>query len=126
MKASLMSNNATINPSIAQLTTTPFRWGWDSSHYVPVMWPYNLKLLRQIRLMSNVNMTVLTTSLSVFSTSSIRSITYWIKAMTNTICVMINIQCHTSFGYICKISTLLGPTARFSCSDICVTPSLRL
>jgi hypothetical protein len=31
----LMSNIATTEPCIAQPDTTPFRWGWDSNHWVP-------------------------------------------------------------------------------------------
>jgi hypothetical protein len=32
-----MFNIATIEPYIAPLATTPFRWGWDSNHWVPWM-----------------------------------------------------------------------------------------
>ena len=32
-----MYNIAITGPSIAQPNTTPFRWDWDSNHYVPLM-----------------------------------------------------------------------------------------
>jgi hypothetical protein len=32
MRVSPMSSIATTEPCIAQLATTPFRWGWDSNH----------------------------------------------------------------------------------------------
>jgi hypothetical protein len=35
MRAFPMSNIATTEPCIAQPATTPFRWGWDSNHWVP-------------------------------------------------------------------------------------------
>jgi hypothetical protein len=35
MRVFPMSNIATTEPCIAQPTTTPFRWGWDSNHWVP-------------------------------------------------------------------------------------------
>jgi hypothetical protein len=31
-----MYNTATTELSIAQPATTPFKWAWDSSHYVPI------------------------------------------------------------------------------------------
>ena len=37
-----MCNISTITLSIAWLATTLFRWAWDSSHYVRLMWPYHL------------------------------------------------------------------------------------
>ena len=39
MRGSPMSNTDITRLSIAQLTTTLFRWAWDSSHYAPLMWP---------------------------------------------------------------------------------------
>ena len=119
MKASPMSSTATIELSIAQLVKFPFRWGWDSNHYVPLMWPYNFHLRRSIQLMSNLKMTRLTTSFSTFNTSASRSMTYLTCPMLSTSSIMISIGCHTSsrwatkFGYICRRSTSLGPIASF-------------
>jgi hypothetical protein len=31
-----MYNTTTTGLSIAQLATAPFKWAWDSSHYVPL------------------------------------------------------------------------------------------
>ena len=36
MRASLVYKIAISSPSTAQLTTSPFRWAWDSSNYVPL------------------------------------------------------------------------------------------
>jgi hypothetical protein len=58
--------------------------------------------------------------------------TSWIEPMLSTSNDMINIGCHTSsrwvtkFGYICRRSTSLGPTARFARFDMGHTPSPRL
>lgn len=84
MKASLMSTTNTTYLSISQLAIVPFRWGWDSKHYVALMCPYHLQLLRQIRLMSSLKLTRLTTSLSTINTYSGRSTTYWIEKMLST------------------------------------------
>ena len=96
IKTSPMSCATTIELSIAQLITTPFRWGWDSSHYVPLMWPYHLQLLKKILFMSSLKLTRLTTSLTAFNTSTSRSTIYWTERMLSTRSVMINIGCHTS------------------------------
>jgi hypothetical protein len=74
----------------------------------------------------------LTTSLSTFNTSASRSMIYWTEPMLSTSNAMINIGCHTSsrwatkFGYICRRSALLDPTASFTHSDMGHTPSPRL
>ena len=67
-RASLMYNTTIIGLSIAQLATSPFRWDWDSSHYVPLIFPYHLQLLREIRLMSSLKSTELKYSLNESST----------------------------------------------------------
>ena len=131
MKASPMASTATTYFSISQLAKTPFRWGLDSNHYVPLMWLYHLKLLKQICLMSSLKLIGLTNSLSVFNTSTISSMSYLTETMLSTSNDMINISCHTSsrwttkFGYICRRSASLGPTASFSRSDMGHTPSPR-
>jgi len=132
MKSSPNSSTATKEFSIAQLATTPFRWGWYSSHYVPLMCPYHLQLLTQIRLTSNPKMIEIPTSLNTLRTSSNMSMTYWIEQMLSTNNIMISIGCHTSFKlvtkfrYICRRSISLGSTASFTCSDTSLKPSLRL
>ena len=131
IRAFPMSNTAIIELSIARLATTLFRWAWDSSHYVPLMWPYHLHLLRQIRLISSPNLTRQTTSLLKFNTFSKRSMTYLIELMISTSSDMIDIGCHKSsrwvkkFGYICRRSALLGSTVSFAHSDMGHTPSPR-
>jgi hypothetical protein len=70
--------------------------------------------------MSSLKLTRQITSLSTFNTSTNRSMTYWTKPMLSTSNDMINIGCHTSsrwatkFGYICRRSASLGPTASFT------------
>lgn len=39
MKGSPISSTTKIELSTTQLATTPFRWDWDSSQYVPLMFP---------------------------------------------------------------------------------------
>ena len=127
-----MSKITTTGLSTTRLTITLFRWAWGSSHYVPLMWPYHLQQLRQIQLMSSSKPIRKITSLITFNTYTNRSLTYWTKPMLSTSSDMINIECHTgsrwaiNFSYICKRSTLLGPTTRFSHFDMGPTPSPRL
>ena len=97
--------------------------------YVPLMWPYHLKLLMQIQLMSNLKPTGLTTSLSTFNTSTSRYMIYLIEPVLSTSSAMISIGRHTSsrwvtkFGYIYRRSASLDPTASFTLSNIGHTPS---
>lgn len=124
MKSSPMSNTTTTKLSIAQLAITLFRWDWDSNQYVPLMWPYHLQLLQQIQLMSALKFTEL-------NTYAIKSMTYWIEIILSTSIIMIIVGCQTSsrlatkFGYICR-SVSLGLIAIFACSDMGLTPSLRM
>ena len=129
MRASSMSNIAITGLSTTWLAITFFKWAWDSIHYVPLMWPYHLQWLREIRHMSSLKHTRKISLLSTFNTSSNRSMTYWTNPMLSTSSSMINIRCHTSsrwvtiFGYICRRSDSLGLTARFIRFNIGHTPS---
>jgi hypothetical protein len=132
MRVSPMYNTTTTRLSIAQPATTPFKWAWDSSHYVPLTSLCHLWLLRKIQLMSILRMTRQTTSLSTFNTSTNRFMTSWIEPMLSTSSDMINIRCHrtsrwaTKCGCICKRSTSLDPTTSFVCSNMGRTLSPRL
>ena len=127
-----MYNIAITKLSTTQLATNPFRWAWDSSHYVPLTQPCHLQLLRKIQLMSSLKMKRQTTTLSAFSTSTNRFMTYWTEPILSTSNTMINIGCHTTsrqatmYGYICKRSASLDPTTSFTRSDMGHTQPQRL
>ena len=110
-----MYNTFITELSIAQPSTYPFRWGWDSNHYVPLTYPCHLQLLKLIRLMSNLKLTKRTTSSNAFNTFANRFMTYLTKPMLSTSNDMINIGCHTTSrwvkrcGYICRRSASLDP-----------------
>lgn len=132
MKDTLMFIISKTKLSIAQLATSPFRWGWDSNQYVPLMWSYHLQLLNQIQLMSSLKLTRITNSLSTFSTSTNNSMTYWIEAIPSMSNIIINIDCHisskwvTKFGYVCRRSALLDSTTSFAYFAMVQTPLTRL
>jgi hypothetical protein len=42
MRVFPMFNTTITNPYIIQLTTYPFKWGWDFNHWVPWMLHYPL------------------------------------------------------------------------------------
>ena len=127
-----MFSTATTGLSTAQLATTLFRWAWDSSHYVPSMWPCHSQLLTQILLMSNLKQRRQTTSLSISNIFASRSMTFWRNQMPSTSSDMINIVCHTSFkwatksGCICKRNALLEPIGNSDHFDMVLTPLPRL
>lgn len=102
MRASPMFNSNTTKLSTAWLATILFRWAWDSSHYVPLMWPCHLQLLMQIQLMSSPKQIRKTTSLRTSNIFSSRSMTFWRNQMPSTNNDMINIGCHTSFRWEIK------------------------
>lgn len=126
-----MSNTATTELSTAQQAITPFRQCWHFNHYAPLMWPYHFQPLRQIRPKYSPKLKGLKNSLSAFNTSANKSMIYWTKLMISTRKTMISIDCHTSsrwatkFGYICRRSALLDPTASFALFDMGHTPSPR-
>jgi hypothetical protein len=132
MRVSPMFSITTIDPSIARLTTTPFRWGWDFNHWVPLMLHCHLRPQRQNRPMLNLRLTKPLSLLNVFSTSSNKSMIFYINLMLSTSNVMINTRCHTRFrletrfGCICKRISLEDPIGSFVHFAMDLTPSSRL
>jgi len=127
-----MFNTTTTGISRARLDITIFRWAWDSSHYVPLMWPCHLQLLTQIRLMSSPKQISQTTSLSTSNIFASKSMKFWRNQMPSTSNNMINIGCHTSFKWatksscICKRNAFLEPIRNSDHSDMILTPLPRL
>lgn len=127
-----MSNTNTTDLFTAQWAIAPLRQGLDFNHYILLMWPYHLHLLRKVRLMSNSKPTWLKISLSTFPTSTSRSMIYLTEPILSTSSTMINIRCHVSstqakrFCYICIRRASLDPIECFTCSDMGHTPSPRL
>jgi len=123
-----MSNTTITRLSTSRLATACFRWAWDSSDYVPLMWPCHLQLLMQIPLMSSPKLIRQTSSLSTSNISTNRSTTFWRNQIPSTSSDMINIGCHTSFrwvtksGCICKRNALLEPIENSDYSDMVLTP----
>ncbi len=128
MRAFPMSSIVITGLSTAQLATSIFRWAWDSSHYVPLMWPYYLHLLRQIQLMPSRKPIKQTTSLSTSNISASRSMKLWRNQIPSTSSDMINIGCHISFrwatksSFICRRNTLPEPIVNSNHSDMVLTP----
>lgn len=132
MRASPMLNTAITRLSTTLLATTLFRWAWDSSHYVPLMWACHLQLLKQIRLMFSPKQIRKTTSLSTSNISTSKSTTFWRNQMPSTSSDIINIVCHISFEWatksscICKRNALLKPIKNLDLFDMVLTPLPRL
>jgi hypothetical protein len=118
--------------SIAPPTISHIRWGWDSSHWVPLMWHYLLPPHRKNLPLFSLRLTKTPYSLSGFSTSTNRSMRFCRKLMLSTSNTMINIGYHTSFkwetmfGYIYKKSALQDPIRRSTHLSMGLTLSLRL
>jgi hypothetical protein len=115
-----MSSIATMEPYIAQLNTTPFRWGWDSNHWVPYMLHFPLRSPRSTHLLLQLKLTKPPGSLNGSITSANRfKISYRIP-MTSTNSAMINIGYHisfrwvTKFGCTCRKNALQDPIGSFS------------
>ena len=110
-----MSNIATTEPYIAQLATTPFRWGWDSNHWAPWMLHYPLWPPKKTRRMLQLQLTKPPGSLSGSNTYTNRFRISYKSLMTSTSSTMINIRCHISFkwetkcGYTLQKEYLTGP-----------------
>ena len=127
-----MFNTTTTELSTARLATTLFRWAWDSSHYVSLMWPCHLQLFMQILLMSSLRQIRHTTSMSTYNIFTSRSMTFWRNQMPRTSNNMINIERHTSLrwatksGCIYKRNTLPEPIGNSDHSDMVLTPLPRL
>jgi hypothetical protein len=132
MRVLCMSNIATIEPCIAQLATTPFRWGWDSNHCAPWMLHYPWRPPRSTHPLLHQKLTKPPGSLSGSSTFVNKFRIFYKSLMPSTSSSMINIGCHisfrwgTKFGCICKENALQGPIRSFSHSVMSRTPSPRL
>jgi hypothetical protein len=132
MRVFTMFNTTTIGISIAPPTIAHFRWGWDSNPWVPLMLHYLLPSHRK-----NIPMFILRTikppySLSGFSTSTNMSMRFCRNPMLSTSSAMLNTGHHTSSKceisscYICRKSTLQGPTGGSSHFNFGLTLSPRL
>ena len=126
-----MLNIATIKPYIAQPATTPFKWDWDSNHWVPWMLHYPLRPPRTTHPLLQLKLTKPPGSLSGSSTSANRFRISYKSPMTSTSSAMINIGCHisfrcaTKFGCTCRKNALQDPIRRFTHSIMGHTPSPR-
>jgi hypothetical protein len=127
-----MFNTATTGLSIAPPTIAPFRWGWDSNPWVPLMLHYLLQPHRQIIPMFSLRLTKPPDSLSRFNTSANRSMRFCRKPMLSTSNAMINTGYRTSFrwetrsGYICRKNALQGPIRSYVHFTMGLTLSPRL
>jgi hypothetical protein len=94
MRVFPISKIAKTEPYIAQLATTPFRWGWDSNHWVPYMLQYPLRSSQQTYILLQLNLTKPPDSLSGSNTSNNRFRVSYRSPMTSTSSAMINSICH--------------------------------
>jgi hypothetical protein len=119
-------------PYIAQLTTTPFRSGWDSNHWVPWMLHYLLRPPRSTHHLLQLKLTKPPGSLRGSNTSANRFRIFYRSPMPSTSNAMINTGCHISFrwetkcGCTCRKNALQGPIGSFAHSVMDLTPSPRL
>jgi hypothetical protein len=110
-----MFNTATTRLFIVPPTISPFRWGWDSKPWVPLIFHYLLQLHRRILPMFSLRLKNPPNSLSGFNTSANRSMRFCRNPIISTISAMINTRYHTSFrwgkrySYIFIKNTLQGP-----------------
>jgi hypothetical protein len=127
-----MFSITTIEPYIAQLVTTPFRWGWDFNHWVPWMLHYPLRPPRKTRRMLQLELKKPHSSLNGSITSSNRFMIFYRSPIPSTSSAMINTGCHTSFrwetkfGCTCRNNALQGLIESFIHSVMEPTPSPRL
>jgi len=118
--------------SIARLATIPFRWGWDFSHWVPLMSHLPLRRHRKNIPHFSMNPTKTPILLNRFSTFTNRSMIFFRNLMLCTSGAMINTTCHiifrweTRFGYISRRITLQNPIRSFIDFPMVLTPSPRL
>jgi hypothetical protein len=127
-----MSKISIIDPYIAQLATSPFRWGWDSNHWAPWMLHYLWRPPRMTRPLIHLKLTKPPGSLSGSSTSANKFGIFYISPMPSTSSAMINTRCHISFrwatkcGCTCRKNALQGPIRSFAHSVMGCTPSPRM
>jgi hypothetical protein len=132
MRAFLISSIATTKPCIAQLATTPFKWGWDSNHWFPYMLHFPLRSPRLTHLLLQLKLKKPPGSLSGSNTSTKRFRISYRSPMTSTNSAMINIRCRisfrwvTKFGCTCRKNALQDPIRSFSHSVMDHTLSPRL
>jgi hypothetical protein len=88
-----MLNTTTMDPYIAQPSTTPFRWGWDFNHWVPWILHYPLRPPKQTRRMLQLNLTKPPSSLNESSTSANRFMIFYRSPIPSTSSAMINTGC---------------------------------
>jgi hypothetical protein len=123
---------ATIDPYIAQMATTPFRWGWDSNHWAPWMFHYPWRKPLLTRPLLHLKLKNPPGSLRGSKTSANRFRIFYRSPMPSTRNSMINTRCHislrwaTKFGFTCRNNALQGPIRSISHSNMGRTPSLRL
>jgi hypothetical protein len=127
-----MFNTTTIGLSISPPAIAPFRWGWDSNPWVPLMLHYIFQPQRKFLSMFSLRLTKPLYSLIRFSTSTNRSMIFCRNSMLSTSSAMINTGYHTSFrwgrrsGYICKKNALQGPIEIFVHFSMGLTLSPRM
>jgi hypothetical protein len=132
MRVFPISNISTTEPYIAQLATTPFRWGWDSNHWAPWMLHYPWRSPWSTRPLLHQKLTKPLGLLSESNTSTDRFRIFYRSLMSSTSNTMINIGCHISFrwvakfGCICRKNALQDPIGSFAHSIMGRTPSPRL
>jgi hypothetical protein len=122
----------TTEPYIAQSTTTPFKWGWDSNHWVPWMLHYPLHPPQSTHPLLQRKLENPPCSLSGSSTSANRLKIFYRNLMPSTSSAMINIGCHISFkweinfGCTCRKNALQGPIGSFAHSIMDLISSQKL
>jgi hypothetical protein len=115
MRVFPMLNIAKTKPYIAQLTTTPFRWGWDSNHWVPLMLHYPLWPPRLTHPLLQMNLKNPPGSLSGSNKSANSFSIFYRNPIPSTRNAMINMRCHisfrweTKFGCTCRKKALQVP-----------------
>jgi hypothetical protein len=127
-----MFNTTTIEPYIAQPTTTPFRWGWDFNHWVPWMLHYPLHPPRKTRRMLQLKLTK--PPRFIERIQHIHQQVQDILQKSNAKYKQHHDQhrCHTSFrwetkfGCTCRKNALQGLIGSFVHSVMDLTPSPRL
>jgi hypothetical protein len=126
-----MSSIATTKPCIAQLDTTPFRWGWNSNHWAPWIFHYPWRPPQPTHLLLHQKLTKPPGSLSGSITSANRFRIFYRSLMPSTSNVVINPWCHiifrwaTKFGCTRRKNALQGPIRSFAHSGMGHTPSPR-
>jgi hypothetical protein len=122
----------TIEPYIAQPTTTPFRWGQDFNHWVPWMLHHPLRAYRKNHPMHKPKLTKPPGSLNQSSTSTNMFRIFFRSLIPSTSNAMINTGSHTSFRWelkfccTCRKNALQDPIRSFVHSAMDLTPSPRL